>query len=327
MHLKHKIPWEELVQCLRTDSTEISLPVGGCGKIHLIDKATKIKVSMRKFLTEDQICTSNECSNTTTLRNFSKNKLSQPSLSSSTTRYNGWRMEKLKHINEKFAETVLEFVATEEGKFSTLKHYGEGEIVPESELLPMSCIECSCQPCEHGCTEFLVFSLYSNYQIDKLMWLDSVGEVSVKDSLNKTYGGQAVGNGYRFLIFQHLLPFYVRCNAILACGYEADELKWGELEPNAYFRKSLERDCDFLTFIPSLRPYLHKDVFMKDMDKTMELLKVIFRHIYVYIFLLRKFDCYYAEIEQIRDDLKIQWFFGFPDVDEDEEVEGNEGED
>lgn len=316
MHLQHKIPWKELVQCLRTDDTEITLPVGECGRIHLVDKATQIKVSSRKYLSSDQICTSTRCSSTTNLRSFSKNRLSEPILSHCRTRHNGWRTGKLKYINEKFYETVMEFVATEERKFQSLTHYADDEIVPETELLNMQCIECRYHPCKYGCKDFLVFSLYSSYQIDKLLWLDSVGKVSIKSALSKNYGGQAVGNGYMFLVLHHLLPFYVRANAILACGYEADESKWGDLQPNTYFRRSLEYDCDFLTFVPSLRPYLHKDVFMKDINKTMELLRIVFRHIYVYIFLIKRFQCYYGTIDQIRHDLKIQWFFGFRDLDE-----------
>lgn len=316
MHLQHKIPWNELVQCLRTDDTEITLPVGECGKIHLIDNATKIKVSSRKFLTNDQICRSTSCSSTTNLRSFSKNKLSEPILSKCPRRHNGWRTGKWKYINEKFYQTVMEFVATEERKFSSLTQYAENEIVPESELLHMSCIECRYHPCRYACEDFVVFSLYSNYQIDKLLWLDSVGKVSVKKALSKTYGGQAIGNGYQYLVLYHLLPFYVRCNAILACGYEADESKWGDLQSSTYFRGSLDHDNDFLTFIPSLRPYLHKDVFMKDMKKTMELLRIVFRHIYVYIFLIKRFHCYYGTIDQIKHDLKMQWFFGFADMDE-----------
>ncbi len=315
MHLQHKIPWKELVQCLRTDDTEITLPVGECGKIHLIDKATQIKVSSRKFLTTDQICSSSHCSDTTNLRSFSKNKLTEPILSGCPRRHNGWRKDKLKYINDKFYETVMEFVASEERKFGSPTHYANEEIVPESELLHMRCIECHLYPCKFACQNFLVFSLYSNYQIDKLLWLDSIGKVSIKNALSQVYGGQAIGNGYMYLVLHHLLPFYVRCNAILACGYEADEHKWGDLQSSAYFRRTLEYDNDFLTFIPSLRPYLHKDVFMKDMNKTMELLRIVFRHIYIYIFLIKKFNCYYDAITQIKHDLKIQWFFGFRDMD------------
>lgn len=313
MHLQHKIPWKELVQCLRTDDTEITLPVGECGKIHLIDKATKIKVSSRKFLTNDQICFQSQCSNTTNLRSFSKNKLSQPILSSCPRRHVGWRKEKLNFINQKFYDTVMEFVDSEERKFNSTTHYISGEIVPELELLHIRCIECRGYPCKNVCQNFLVFSLFSNYEIDKLLWLDSIGKVSVKNALNETYGGQAVGNGYMFLVLHHLLPFYVRCNAILACGYEDNEEQWGDLQSKSYFRRSLEYDCDFLTFIPNLRPYLHKDVFMKDVNKTMELLRIVFRHIYVYIFLIKRFNCYYIDI--IKHDLKIQWYFGFRDMD------------
>lgn len=311
MHLQHKIPWKELVHCLRIDDTEITLPVGECGKIHLIDKATQIKVLARKFLTHDQVCSSNDCSTTTLQRSFSKNKLSQPILSACPRRHNGWRKEKLKYINAKFCETVLEFVASEERKFNALLHYSD-DLVPEAELLHMRCTECYDYPCKNVCGNFLVFSLYSNYQIDKLLWLDSIGKVSVKNALSKTYGGQAIGNGYMYLVLHHLLPFYLRSNAILACGYEDDEHKWGELQPNSYFRRSLEYDHDFLTFIPALRPYLHKDVYMKDMNKTMELLRIVFRHIYVYIFLIKRFNCY---CDVIKHDLKVQWSFGFRDLD------------
>jgi hypothetical protein len=48
-------------------------------------------------------------------------------------------------------------------------------------------------------------------------------------------------------------------------------------------------DCDFLTFVPSLRKYLEKEVFMKDLEKTEELLKRVFDHIYLYILLTKKF--------------------------------------
>lgn len=315
MHLQHKIPWKELVKCLRIDDTEISLPVGECGKIHLINKATQIKVLSRKFLSNDQICTSDRCGTTTVLRNFSKNKLTPPILSACPRRNNGWRKDKLKFINEKFYETVLEFVASEEKKFNVLTpltHYSVDEIVPETELLYMRCTECYDYPCKNACENFLVFSLYSNYQIDKLLWLDSIGKVNIKHALSRTYGGQAIGNGYMYLVLHHLLPFYVRSNAILACGYEDNEHKWGELQPNSNFRRSLEYDNDFLTFIPALRPFLHKDIYMKDMNKTMELLKIVFRHIYVYIFLIKRFNCY---CDVIKHDLKVQWAFGFHDLD------------
>jgi len=202
----------------------------------------------------------------------------------------------------------MEFVATEERKFDSLTHYAENKIVPENELLDMECIECMYHPCKYACENFVVFSLYSNYQIDKLLWLDSIGKVNVESALSQTYGGQFVGNGYLFLV-SHLLPFYFQCNAILACGYEADESKWGDLKPNAYFRRQLEYDCDFLTFIPSLRPYLHKDVFMKDMSKTMELLRIVFRHIYVYIFLLKRFK--HSNLDYFKYYTKVQWQFGF----------------
>jgi hypothetical protein len=55
---------------------------------------------------------------------------------------------------------------------------------------------------------------------------------SISAALGQLYGGQAVGNGYRFLIIYHVLPFYLTANAIIACGYEGSPEKWGRLCQN-----------------------------------------------------------------------------------------------
>lgn len=306
------------MDCLRVDNTEIKLPVGECGRIHLIDKATKMKVGSRKFLTADKICASNSCETKTELCTFSKNKLSEPILSlRRRNRVCRWRPGKLEYVNKKFYETVLEFVAAEEKKYEVLTPFSP-DIRLDEELLDITCTECygygnDCKlDCKNECVNFLVFSLYSNFRIEKLLWLDSIGRVSIGHALRQNYGGQAVGNGYRYLVIHHLLPFYVRSNAIIACGYEANEEKWGELKTSQYFRESIQyHDHDFLTFIPHLRPYLHKDVYMKDMKKTMELLSIVFRYIYMYIYLMKRCSHPRDIDEEIRNDLEIQWFFGF----------------
>lgn len=180
----------------------------------------------------------------------------------------------------------------------------------------MPCTECYGSCC-HNCEEFIVFSLYTKNELQHLLWLNSQGKVNIGDALCRLYGGQAVGNGYRFLVIHHLLPFYVAANAIIACGYESCEEKWGILSSvnkTWCFMSFILGDCDFLTFIPSLRPYLHKDVFMRDMTKTMELLREVFRHIYVYVFLMRKF-CSYDD-ESFRTELKhtLRQCFNFSDT-------------
>lgn len=287
MHLRHKIPWDDLVFCLRTDPTEILLPVGECGQIHLINKETEIKVINRKFIKQEQICTVNDCPIAAQLGSFSKNKLSEPTLTARETEpHNKEFVRRLRYFAQKFIEAVLEFVDTE-----LLKHTDEVienfKPLEAPKALVTRCFDCYSEPCRYNCENFLIFSMFTNNQIDHLLWLDKKKEVNIGIALGANYGGQAVGNGWTFLIIYHLLPFYLTANAIIACGYESDESKWGILAPESYFRSSILHDCDFITFVPSLRSLLHKDIFMKDMTKTMELLKECFRHIYMY-FMLRK---------------------------------------
>jgi flagellar biosynthesis GTPase FlhF len=115
---------------------------------------------------------------------------------------------------------------------------------------------------------------------------------NIRKALYQLYGGQAVGNGYRFLVIYHLLPFYLFANVIIGCNYQNNLEKWGQLNPDVSsysFYCDLMNDCDFLTCVPSLRKYLEKEVFMKDLEKTEELLKRVFDHIYLYILLAKKF--------------------------------------
>jgi hypothetical protein len=118
----------------------------------------------------------------------------------------------------------------------------------------------------------------------------------IREALYLRYGGQAVGNGYRFLVFYHLLPFYLISNIIIGCNYQNNPEKWGRLNPDeSYycFYYQLMNDCDFLTFVPSLRKNLEKEIFMKDLEKTDELLKRVFDHIYLYVLMgkrLMSFD-------------------------------------
>lgn len=301
------------MECLRVDPSQISLPVGECGKIHVKDKATEIKVEMRNFLKTQDICTDADCDMGKSSKIFSKNKLSAPMIQGQRSQCSK-TLKKLEFFEDKLCKALLDFIATEEKKYTdeTVKDF---KATGPVELADMPCIECRGQPCNYNCRNFIVFSLYTRNQLDHLLWLDSQEKVSISEALCRTYGGQAVGNGYQFLVIHHLLPFYIAANAIIACGYESCEEKWGLLsrvKVSYCFMKIIEYDCDFQTFIPSLRPYLHKDVFMRDANKTNKLLKEVFRHIYVYFFLKRKF-CGLGD-QRIRDEIKwtIQRCFNFP---------------
>ena len=109
----------------------------------------------------------------------------------------------------------------------------------------------------------------------------------------------------RFLIESHLLHFYLLANVIIACGYEGQPQKWGDLNPESgRLWRLIVEDCDFYTFIPKLRPLLAPDVFMKDHDKTRELLKNCFEYIYFYYFLYTKHSCYNFDL--LADDIETE---------------------
>jgi len=145
---------------------------------------------------------------------------------------------------------------------------------------------------------------------------EKVEVYDIREALYLRYGGQAVGNGYRFLVFYHLLPFYLMSNVIIGCNYQNNPAKWGRLNPDeSYycFYYQLMNDCDFLTFVPSLRKNLEKEVFMKDLEKTDDLLKRVFDHIYLYVLLgkrLMAFDetSFKFEVEEaIQSSFKLQF--------------------
>ena len=88
---------------------------------------------------------------------------------------------------------------------------------------------------------------------------------------------------------------------IIACGYEGQPQKWGDLNPESgRLWRLIVEDCDFYTFIPKLRPLLAPDVFMKDYNQTRELLKSCFEYIYIYFFLLKR-SCDFSYEELVRE--------------------------
>ena len=316
MHLQHLIPWSDLVYCLRVDPTEISLPIGVCGRIHIINKATQIKVSMRNFITDEDVCTIKDCRTTDELKVFSKNKLSAPLITTKLQRRQTKEAKnKLNYFIDKFYKTILEFIDGEDRKHSddVIKKFKPA--APAAIDQNICCTECYSQPCRFNCKLFIFWSLLFNNQIDHILWLDKKKEIRVAEAIGQNYGGQAVGNGYNFLILYHLLPFYVLSNVIIACGYESDPEKWGSFSPTHYYSliNNIKEDCDFKTFIPSLRPLLDEKIFMRDMTKTKELLREVFRHIYVYFYLKKKFQ---TSDEDVLSEIKrvLRYYLDFKDL-------------
>ena len=107
----------------------------------------------------------------------------------------------------------------------------------------------------------------------------------------------------RFLFFYHLIPFYIMANMIMACEYEDQPRKWGSLSPESGpLMRNVSEDCDFYTFIPKLRPFLAPDIFMKDHNKTRELLKSCFEYMYLFFFIYTKFGGYTFDV--LADDIE-----------------------
>ena len=204
MHLQHLIPWSDLVYCLRVDPTEISLPIGVCGRIHIINKATQIKVSMRNFITDEDVCTIKDCRTTDELKVFSKNKLSAPLITTKLQRRQTKEAKnKLNYFIDKFYKTILEFIDGEDRKHSddVIKKFKPA--APAAIDQNICCTECYSQPCRFNCKLFIFWSLLFNNQIDHILWLDKKKEIRVRSYWPKLWWASC----WKWLQFFDSLPF------------------------------------------------------------------------------------------------------------------------
>ncbi|XP_055371342.1 uncharacterized protein LOC129605541 [Condylostylus longicornis] len=285
-HLSHKIPWNILENSLKTDKSSIILPVGDCGRIHCRDRKTEIKVQNRKFIKTEFICQDKGCETTGT-GYFSKNKMLPASLSArKVIENNQWKQ--LQYFCKKFTETVFEFIESEKAKANDVCDFYIKTCDLNSFLdSDVPCTECYGRCRDDVCDNFIVFSLFISGKVNILLKLDQIGRVNVRKALNQNYGGQAVGNGFRFLMDYHILPFYLITNVIIACNFQEDSTKWGILRPYSGYNlfSRIQYDCDYKTFIPNLRHLLQKNTFMKNADATHILLKECFKCIYQYVYL------------------------------------------
>lgn len=302
-HLRHKIPWSELSKCCRTpDSSAIYLPVGECGSIHINTKSTEMQISNRKYIDDSNVC-KKDCAIEKHQR-FEKKPPKSPELSARRSKH--WNDENKKQIDyfsKKFFETIVEFAKTEENR----KTY---DVISDEAFSDL--VANMCKKGYWGENEGRVLALFLNQNVQQLVSMHSEQKLNVSTVLNQNYGGQAVGNGFRFLIWYHLVPFYLTANMILYLNLQNEPDKWGRLNPKSYFFRDLFHDCDFLTFIPSLRPLLKEEVFMKDIEKTHELLKKVFEYIYYYFFMSKKVG-YIKNYEEFYDDItsEVYYTFGF----------------
>jgi hypothetical protein len=292
-HLGRMIPWNNLLNVLRKeDPSSIVLPIGECGKIHCDeDSSTKIQVKNRKFITEDMICTDSSCQ-TTNVQSFSKKKAGMPDLIYHNQVFSPAHAAQIEAFVVEFNRAASQFADTEAKKYSaesiaavtpptdeylegTIRQFDGGD---EDDYRPAYVLLYS-----------LIVGVNGDEDIKILLHLNHTGALDIRTALSTCYGGQSVGQGMPFLLY-HLIRFYLTCNVIIACEYQRNPGKWGSLSPNASFKDSIQHDCDFFTFIPQWRSYLHEDVFMVDLEQTKDLLKKCFRFIYIIKFLCERVD-------------------------------------
>ena len=92
-----------------------------------------------------------------------------------------------------------------------------------------------------------------------------------------SHGGQAVGHHMSFFMYW-LLHFYINTKVLL----------YNNVGKICTLNSMYFEACDGQTFLPYQRQYLH--LWMKDREVTIRMCKVAFRCIYLYVYLMRKFD-------------------------------------
>lgn len=63
-HLNHLLPWSSLASLRVYDDYKtrpVTFTTGECGKIHLETKKDKLRFRNRKYITNEMICTDEEC--------------------------------------------------------------------------------------------------------------------------------------------------------------------------------------------------------------------------------------------------------------------------
>lgn len=311
-HLRHLLPWRELFESFRKgDGSEIILPSGACGLIHARSAKVRHQVEHRHYLTEEMCCTDESCETSCEKvfhRPCGKGKKEVIVLGETSCGVTdgGLRLKDpiaaakscIRFCNA-FNQAVLDFATSEAKKYparriwetpqvpeeyleETLRNFNPDGYKPEHELFWALLSETNRY---HHATRLTGHEAEEEEvreadDVLLLLCLAERGRVDVRQALGSTYGGQAVGNGTRFLR-RYILSFYLWCNAIVSCGWQYDSLKWGDFRLSSYLRRDLMRDCDFFTFIPSWRRLIAPEVLFVDMEQTKEVLKRCFRFLYV----------------------------------------------
>jgi len=298
VHLSHLVSWSDLVDhCTIYHDPGIKLPTGECGRVHPINKKTKLQVDQRKFLS-NKVCNDPDCK-TTGHKIFRKNKKKSISIPRDLIPPHIPDGSSLSRFIDQFTKAIQEFAQTERQKvqrsaleaadvehvIKKLKDQGKW---PEDESIMW-----------HGCMCPVFSILIESGDAETLL---SFSNQQIEAVLSCQHGGQAVGNNFRFLTW-HVVRAYMITNLIVAADLQDKPKEWGPMRPGSTCREDLTHDCDGQTFLFFSRQYLEDDVYMKDWEAMSQLCKNCFKYLY-FVEMLRQ------EVGNIwRGDMK-GYFFG-----------------
>lgn len=282
-HLSHKIRWNLLADYLTPYSDHgIAFPVGECGRIHATKKKHKIQIEMRKYISDDMICTAKDCE-------VKGEKVFRKTYKKGSPFGVGEKNEeKLKLFLENFCSVIYEFATTElKSPVKTIEYH----VLEDS---PWSFTHCP------PCNKFISYLEFGDKQ--KLF---EYSEADLRSILQCLHGGQAVGNSIAYVMY-HVLKFYVYSNVIVHLDLRSEDRWPAFMRPNSNFRQHILFACDGQTFLPHSRKYLAQA--MIDLNETRTLSKNLFRFIYFYAMMRMRLDSSY----NLRDDIDRLSYFLSP---------------
>jgi hypothetical protein len=111
----------------------IELPIGNCGRIHLINRKTQIQVNHRKYLA-NQVCTDLECK-VTVSKVFRKSLKKKISLTREPNHRRTHNSKQLSHFIDCFSRAICEFAEMERKKVGQRKVVQTNLIVFHQEII------------------------------------------------------------------------------------------------------------------------------------------------------------------------------------------------
>lgn len=166
----------------------------------------------RKYIHPEQVCTDAACQQEEVVQKvFQKGGGPAPSPVLSSSAHYADQPDRKRHFITSFETAIASFVEAEDRKHPASSisrmpapqpEYLQGILDMHPEAYPL-----------YTASEKLVFGLTEAGDMAALLQLQGSGQLDLQQALTCTYGGQAVGNGYQFLLHYHILPLYLLTNS------------------------------------------------------------------------------------------------------------------